>query len=220
MKTDKSLIYRYLNICGEPDPASSERIDTLCGSMEAVLTPGYVFRVFPLMEEENGFLLGEHGPLLNGHSAKRLLTGCQRAAVLTATLGFAFEKMLSAAQKRDMAEAVILDACASAYIETVADEAEEEIKKRAGGYLTDRFSPGYGDLPLSLQPELIRLADAEKRLGVHVLDSMLLTPVKTITALIGLAESPRPAMVRGCAYCSMQKTCPYKKGTGHCEFQR
>lgn len=217
MKTDPGLILRYLKIPSSAEKESLPRIEALCETMERTLEPGSVFRIFPLKNEEEGPRLGEDGPVLTGQSAKRMLQGCRSIAVLAVTLGFSFDKMLTAAQKRDMAGAVTLDACASAYIESVADEVEKEIAVAAGGYLTDRFSPGYGDLPLELQSELVRLTDAGKRLGVHVLDSYLLNPVKTVTALIGIADTPRPARIRGCAYCAMNKTCAFKKGTGNCE---
>ena len=219
MKTDAALVCRYLGLPAQPGAADAARTETVCEGMEAALTPLSSFRVFPLFETEAGPKLGETGPVLSARSARRLLKGCDRAALLTVTLGFAFEALLRTASGRDMAEAVILDACASAYLETAADEAEEDIRKATGAYLTDRFSPGYGDLPLSLQPAIVRLTDAEKRLGVHVLDSYQLTPSKTVTALIGMADTPRPALVRGCAHCAMNKTCPYRKGDGTCEAQ-
>lgn len=217
MKTDAELIYRYLKMKPEADPAA--RVADVCGKMERALTPGYVFRLFPISEEKKGISLADTGVILTGGSARRLLKGCRSAALLTVTLGFAFDKLLMTAQKRDMSEAVILDACASAYIETVADEAMQAIRKASNGYLTDRFSPGYGDMPLSLQPQIIRLTEAEKRLGVHALDSCLLNPVKSVTAVIGISDTPRPAMIRGCAYCALNSSCPYKKGTGNCEAE-
>ena len=225
MKTDRELIFRYLKMDPEADPETAERVGTVCEAMERALSPGYVFRLFSLSRDAGpghteAFRLGTEDAFLSGKSASCLLTDCHSVAVLVATLGFGFDKMLLAAQKRDMTEALILDACGSAYIETVADDAEEEIKILSGGYLTDRFSPGYGDMPLSLQPVLIRLSDAEKRLGVHALDSFLLDPVKTVTAVIGISDTPRPSIIRGCANCSMNKTCLYKKGDGSCEARK
>ena len=37
-----------------------------------------------------------------------------------------------------------------------------------------------------------------------------------VTALIGLAELPQMARIRGCAYCTMQQTCTLRKGGKHC----
>lgn len=50
-----------------------------------------------------------------------------------------------------------------------------------------RFSPGYGDLPLSLQPAMLRLTGADRMLGVQAGPSFLMTPMKSVTAVVGLA---------------------------------
>lgn len=50
-----------------------------------------------------------------------------------------------------------------------------------------RISPGYGDLPLSLNKEIVKLFKDE--VDVDVLeDSYVLVPRKTITALVGWRE--------------------------------
>ena len=99
-------------------------------------------------------------------------------------------------------------------------QAEEELAGRFPGlFFTDRFSPGYGDLPLDLQPALCAALDTPRRLGLYVTPSLLLNPVKSVTAVIGLSERPQPARVRGCAYCQMREHCPYRKGGTHCGEQ-
>lgn len=111
-----------------------------------------------------------------------------------------------------MAGAALLDACASVWVEAGCGEAEAEISSRFPGmYLTDRFSPGYGDLPLSLQKDVCALLDAPRRLGVQVTDSFLLNPSKTVTAVVGLSERPQPARVRGCGFCNLRENCQYRK---------
>ena len=76
---------------------------------------------------------------------------------------------------------------------------------------TDRFSPGYGDLPLDLQPALCAALDAQRRLGLTVTDSLLLNPVKSVTAVIGLSPTPQPARIRGCGYCNFRENCQFRK---------
>ena len=107
-----------------------------------------------------------------------------------------------------MARAVALDACGSAYVEAGCDAAEREIRSRFPGmYLTDRFSPGYGDLPLGLQPELLARTDARRRLGVSLTESLLMVPSKSVTAILGISDTPQSARIRGCAYCNLNQTC-------------
>lgn len=116
-----------------------------------------------------------------------------------------------------MSRAVILDACASALVESGCDAAEAEIKARfPDRYLTDRFSPGYGDLPLELQPSICAALDTPRRLGLHVTGSLLLNPGKSVTAVIGLSDRPQMARIRGCAFCSMRETCTLRKGGKTC----
>ena len=95
--------------------------------------------------------------------------------------------------------------------------AEEELRARLPGwFLTDRFSPGYGDLPLCIQPEVCAALDAGRRVGIHVSDSFLMNPMKSVTAVIGIADRPQMARVRGCAYCAMAASCRLRKGGKHC----
>ena len=76
-----------------------------------------------------------------------------------------------------------------------------------------RFSPGYGDAPLSMQPALLRALGAPGRLAVSCTDSFLLVPSKSITAAIGLFEpGTRAAGVRrSCATCSLGQVCMIRK---------
>ena len=146
-----------------------------------------------------------------------MLAQCDQAVLLACTLGTKFDAMVRSAQVRDMARAVILDACGSALVEQGCDEAERDIAARFPGlYLTDRFSPGYGDLPLSLQPGLCAVLDAERRVGIHVTSSFLMNPGKSVTAVIGLADKPQMARIRGCAWCVMRNTCTLRKGGKSC----
>ena len=146
-----------------------------------------------------------------------MLKECTQAALLACTLGAAFDARLRAVQARDMAKAVLTDGCGSAWVEAGCDEAEGELSERLPGrFLTDRFSPGYGDLSLDMQPALCAALDAGRRLGLSVTDSLLLNPSKSVTAVIGLAHQPQMARVRGCAYCTLRETCALRKGGNHC----
>ena len=141
-----------------------------------------------------------------------MLAGCDRAVLLACTLGARFDAKLLAIQARDMAKAVIYDALGSAFVEAGCDQAERDIAARFPDlFLTDRFSPGYGDLPLDIQPALCAALDTGRRLGVTVTPSLLMNPVKSVTAVIGLSDAPQPARVRGCGACNLRETCQFRK---------
>lgn len=217
MELDLDEALRYL---GVPAPAPAELREQVRGiarELTAVLQPRWTWRVYPLSRREGDLVLAGTDILLSGATARTMLAQCRSAAVLACTLGAEFDALLRTRQARDMSEAVILDACGSALTEAGCDAAQKEIAGRLPGkFLTDRFSPGYGDLPLNLQSALCSLLDAPRRLGLTVTDSCLLNPGKSVTAVVGLSDTPQPARVRGCAHCSMAETCQLRKDGGGC----
>lgn len=212
MELNLSEALRCLGVRGEPDPALLAQLSIAADKLTRRVTPRWVWRIFPLTTGPVGPALEGTCLTLTGTMAARMLADCSQAVLLACTLGAEFESMLRAEQARSMAQAAMLDACGSVWVEAGCDQAEGEISARFPGlYRTDRFSPGYGDLPLSLQRDLCALLDASRRLGVQVTDSFLLNPSKTVTAVIGLSERPQPARIRGCGFCNLRDTCAFRK---------
>lgn len=217
MKLDVEEALRYLGAGNGADELLRAQVARMADKLTAVLQPRCVYRVFSLSHSEQAVCMPECGLTLAGRTVNTLLAHCTQAALLACTLGAEFDAMLRAAQARNMAQAVILDACGSAWVESGCNVAEQELAARfPGKFLTDRFSPGYGDLPLTLQPDICRTLDTEKHVGIYVSDSCLMNPSKSVTAVIGLADEPQMARIRGCAYCAMRKTCALRKGGQHC----
>ena len=217
IQLDTGEVLRYLGAKDDPDGAMARAVKDEADSLLRAVRPRYVYRVFPVERGPAGVVLQGSGVTMPGDMAALLLAGCHEAALLACTLGAGFEAMLRAAQARDMARAVILDACGSALVEAGCDRAERELKARCPGqYLTDRFSPGYGDLPLAVQDTICTVLDAPKRLGVQVTGSLLMNPTKSVTAVIGLADVPQPARIRGCTYCALAGNCTLREGGRSC----
>ncbi len=115
---------------------------------------------------------------------KMALEGCSEAYVFAVTLGMDVDRYLLRLSKISVGEMYLADSMASAYAEAAADHAQElllgkKIKKI-------RFSPGYGDLPLECQKEILKLLDAQNKLGITLTDSLLMKPQKSITAIVGI----------------------------------
>jgi len=110
------------------------------------------------------------------------LRGCGSCIVFAVTLGLGTERYL-AGLAADPAAALYADTACSLLIEEAADYAEGEMPR----HTTWRYSPGYGDLPLTLQGKLLSLLDAPRRLGLTLTDSGLMLPRKSITAIVGCA---------------------------------
>lgn len=203
---------RYLGVSGEPVEELLSETREIAEELQKRVSPKYTYRVYDLSREGGDVLLGVSGVRLQGESSRTMLESCEKAVLLACTIGEGFEAMLRREQARNMARAVSLDACGSAYVEAGCDMAEREIRERLPGwYLTDRFSPGYGDISLEVQSSIFAALELPKRLGIHLTESLLMTPSKSVTAIIGLSKQPQRARIRGCAYCSMRESCEIRK---------
>ena len=176
--------------------------------------PRLVWRQFDLLPD--GTLSGT-GFCPEGRDVQALLADCRRVVLMGATLGAEVEALLMRAQVQNMADAVILDCCASSAIENVCDNFCEDLQAQmAPDYLTDRFSPGYGDLPFSQQRDFCRILDLSRRIGVTLSPGGLMIPQKSVTALIGIADRPQKKRARGCADCDRFENCTYRKENRTC----
>ncbi len=217
MHADIDEALRYAGVRG-PAPADlRQAMESAAAEADRKIKPRWHWRLYDLAHTPEGEYLPALHLTLTGQSAKRMLAQCDRAVLLCCTLGAVFDSHLRALQSRDMTKALLTDAYGNALVEAGCDAAEEEIAgKLPGFFLTDRFSPGYGDLPLALQPSLCWALRTEYTLGVYVTDSLLMNPCKSVTAVIGLSRQPQMARIRGCAYCSMKDTCQIRKGGKTC----
>ncbi len=138
---------------------------------------------------------------------------------MCATLGADVDKLIRVTQVSNLARAVVLDSFATVAIEQVCDSAEQEIAEAFPGlYMTFRFSPGYGDYPVSLQKYFLGELDAGRKIGLSANESYILIPAKSVTAVIGLSENPIEKRKRGCAVCNMRAECQYRRRGEHCGF--
>lgn len=152
-----------------------------------------------------------------GFSIKKHLEGCSRVAVMGLTLGMGIDNLLRRTQIRDMALTVMLDCGASVMVEQLCDEFEEKIKQETKEkYSTFRFSPGYGDYPLSEQGRIARYLDASRKIGLTVTGSSLMIPRKSVTALIGLADHPVKGRLATCGECVLKEKCTLRKEGKFC----
>ena len=134
-------------------------------------------------------ILAEENIKIGGKSIGRHLAACEKVILLAATVGETIENEVTDKFARDeYAAAVLLDAAATAAVEQTADETEKAIRRHSepqGFAMAQRFSPGYGDWPLTEQENMVRLCRAGE-IGISLSSSLMLMPRKSITAIIGL----------------------------------
>lgn len=154
-----------------------------------------------------------------GSDLEEHLKGCTHTVLLALTLGVQVDGLIRRTTATDVAGAVAVDALASALVEQLADALEKRLReewKNQGRYLTGRFGPGYGDSPLSLQNRICTLLDTPRKMGLSLTPSLLLTPTKSTTALLGVSDHPVKGKQAGCNHCKLRETCQYRKRGTYC----
>lgn len=210
-------ILRYMGCPPDrADEALRAQVEDCARQLLEVIRPRWSWRVVELTLEADGVRL-QGGLLLPGADLKAHLSGCDRAAAFCATLGADVDTLIRRAERLDMARALTLDCCASAAVEEVCDRIEAELQSKFPGCsFPFRYSPGYGDLPLEVQGPLLELLDAPRQAGLCATASHLLTPRKSVTAILGVAEGDIEQTKRSCLGCPAQGSCQYRKAGGHC----
>lgn len=154
--------------------------------------------------------------VLEGNSIAGHLRGACKVALMACTLGAVSEREMRKHEAISVADGVMFGACCSALVEAAANITEDAIVRFAHdmGLSTNwRFSPGYGDLPLNVQPAFLGVLDASRRLGITVTSTNMLVPVKSVTAVLGLFDEPdNGGEARdACAVCRLRDGCELRK---------
>ena len=208
---------RYLGVRGEPDSVLSRDLDRCEAQLRSAARPRAAWRLFSLAGD--GSLAGtSFRP--RGEDLRRHLSGCGRVILMAATLGLETEALLRRAQSVRMADALLMDALASAAVENVCDNLCEDLARTfAPRRLTSRFSPGYGDFPLSQQRELCDVLNAGRLLGISLTPGGMMIPQKSVTAVLGLAGEGASVPARsGCEGCGLSAHCAFRKEGQSCEY--
>ena len=112
----------------------------------------------------------------------RYLSPCRRAVLFAATIGVEADRLIAKYSRTSPARAVLMQALGAERVEALCDAFCDSLS----GALSSRFSAGYGDFSLSAQRELFAVLQPEKAIGVCLNESLLMSPTKSVTALVGI----------------------------------
>ena len=185
---DLQEIARYMRMGRTvPDGALAARVAELRDEALTIIRPAHIGRRFPI--QDGNIVSGSVRLAVAGTLAKHLV-GCRSAYLACGTLGAGFDAFQRRVSATSGADALIVQAIGAALIEKLMDEVEAEIhhKLQPTETLVSRYSPGYGDFPLTAQRELLSLLDAPRKVGVSLTDTLLMVPSKSVSAIIGIKE--------------------------------
>ena len=224
-RANRAEVLRYLGYAGQAtDELLDGRIDALIAACEREAAPGFLFATFPAESTPAGVHLRGTSLVLEGADIAAHLRGARECAVMACTLGLANEAGCARLKAKSPLDAMVYGSAGSALVEVVADDCEAAVVADAAarGMRTNwRYSPGYGDLPLTarLQRGIVSVLSADRRLGMSVTDSGLLIPAKSVTAFVGLfdADAPDiPGAKRACKGCACFSHCGLRRAGTPC----
>ncbi len=177
-------VLRYAGVRG--DVPELDRLLSECIRESAeILFPRTCYAIFPIRMVEG--LLDLTFAEIRSTSLQKALEGCQNILVFAATLGLDLDRRIARAEVTSPAKALLLQAIGAERVEALCDSLQSFLKEQ--GIITrPRLSPGYGDIPMTLQAGIFRTLDPQKNIGLALTETLLMTPTKSVTALAGVVQ--------------------------------
>jgi hypothetical protein len=202
---DQVEIYRYLGYPQgvTPAPRMTERVAQVVEQTLPHLSPRGAYAVYAV-SSLTANSLNLNGTTISGRIGE-FMTGSDRVAVFAVTVGEEISHLAEAAAKNgDALAAWVMDATGSWAAEGAADALVLRVRRHLQEQedLTLRYSPGYCGMEIDQQRNVFQLVKADS-VGVTLMPSMLMHPLKSISGLVGFA--PKATVNRSYSPCDL---CP------------
>ena len=113
------------------------------------------------------------------------LNGCSEAIIFGATIGMGIDRLIAKYSRISPSKAMMFQAIGAERIESLCNSFNDEVKAEYES-TNPRFSPGYGDFSIETQKDIFKILDCPRKIGLSLNDSMIMSPSKSVTAIIGV----------------------------------
>lgn len=197
---NKAEILRYMR-CGDSNGEFDELLEACLSELLPQLSYKICWRVSDISDE----VVKTSSRVLS-----RALRGCDKLVLFAATIGLAPDRLIAKYGRLSPSKALCIQAIGAERIESLCDAFCDEIAAdfaEKGYHARPRFSPGYGDFPLDVQKAIFQSLDCPRKIGLSLNDSLLMSPSKSVTALIGLSSESTCVQAEGDNLEPNQKNC-------------
>lgn len=209
-----SEVWRYAGFLGKQDEINGElkyTFEEVQTEIVGIFSYKVCYRRMKITDGKEEQTL----PFLKGSKAlSKLLDGCDEIIIFAATVGLEIDRYIARHQRISPVKALLANAYGAERIENLCDTFCNDIKEQLqieNRFITKRFSPGYGDFPLEAQKEMFALLDVNRQIGVSLNESILMSPSKSVTALMGIKSNKcENISAHKCSECS-NKNCVFRK---------
>ena len=195
----------------EETPEIARLLDSALAEVKPTLSGTVCWREFPLTRQDGMLDLGF--VRVRSTALNRNLQDCDRIVLFGATVGLGLDRLIGRYSRVSPSRALMLQAIGAERIEALCDAFCEEVRQTAqaaGLHTVPRFSPGYGDFPLAVQTEIFQVLDCSRKIGLTLNQSLLMSPSKSVTAVIGLGPCAGGEHSAGCQCCG-KTDCIYRR---------
>lgn len=206
---DNNQVYRYLGMGKNHTPEIDSLIKKNMPKVLSLVKPQACYLIVDSLVRADEVDFSYFA--FRSKNLSKLLADCSKTILCCATLGQNIDFFIRQSFVVNKAEALVINSIAICAIEKYMFELSRFFKEEYKEYnLRPRFSPGYGDVKIEVQKDLLPLLDTKRKIGVALNDSLLMTPEKSVSCFIGLSPNG------GCV--SLEKDCDECSNT-NCEFR-
>jgi hypothetical protein len=170
-------VFRYAG--GGDDDLQKEILNSCLDELLPELTYRVVWSEYPVSSAGDELDLSFAKTL--SQDLSKNLKDCETIILFAATVGISPDRLSMKYSRISPVRSLFIEAIASERIEALCDTFCRMFENTR-----PRFSPGYGDLPLELQRDIITSLDAGRQIGLTLNESLLMTPTKSVTAIVGI----------------------------------
>jgi len=172
--------------------STSDKTQLDAGIKEGLLlcAPQGIYGILDIISNNGTTIKFKNDIEINSINLAEFLKNSSRAVFMFATVGHQVcDRISSEISSGNPALGVILDSVASqttdAAVAWISEFVDKSIKKSGQKLTVHRYSPGYGDLSLSVQKVIFNMLQLDK-LGIKITDSFMLEPEKSVIAISGI----------------------------------
>lgn len=187
IEIDRNLAMRFLRVKSEPDKTFMDVFDECCDELKKEITYKSSYRYFDIKIENNKVFFDDE-MVLESSALCKCLDGCVGAFVFVATATLAVDRLIFKYSKLQVAKSCIINALGSSAVECFCDDLCNHFEKDYNLNLRPRYSPGYGDLDLLCQKDVLNVCRATTLSGITLTKSNLMIPRKSVSAIVGVKK--------------------------------
>ncbi|MCQ2593923.1 MAG: hypothetical protein MJ196_01525 [Treponemataceae bacterium] len=191
LKPDYNEVFRYMGYSLKDRTELTDEVRPIVyevvPQIQNILTPQAVYVSYPLKIENDVLHFGNYE--VKSKELARFERNCSAIYLFAATLGPKIDQAIQKQQKLDPVRGVIMQAAGAMYIEKYCDILCQKISaevKAVGCKTKNRFSPGFADVPLETQKLFFKVLDCSHKIGLTLMDTLIMAPEKSVTAFVGV----------------------------------